>query len=659
MLKGAKMIRCLNCMEIYDERYDVCPHCGYVRGTPPKVASHLSPGAVIANRYIIGTMVNYGGFGIVYRAWDEELGIMVAVKEHYPAGLVNRVPGTKNVVIMDGERRQQYYVSLARFLEEARTMAKFSSLPNAVKIYQFLEENNTAYLVMEYLEGTGLDNYLKQFEDGCMDIDDAISVVTDVGKLLSAMHKKKIIHRDISPDNIFLCADGTVKLLDFGAARLSSGEETKTLSIVLKPSYAAPEQYRKRSRQGPRTDIYVLGATLYRMVTGELPVESLERQVKDTLKKPSEINPQVPAWLDTVILTAMALNQEVRFSSVEKFTEALHQEKTVALPQKRIKIRRAVRAASIICIALAVGVVGYKYFGMYSDISGEGIPDGEITVMLPVASELDETRFLEFKEKFEEKFSGKTIDMQLVDEDEYAQQLNAYISSEEAPDIFAGSYLSEENEAAKQDADQIIKDLKLSTLYLYGAYEDMIRETDILPIGFDIYVLYENTYLSKSDAGTSLVEQGGADIKTEDAASVLFDKSKTMSSTDAFEGINTSREAQEAFLDEEIVYYIGLASEKSTIQRELSGYSEVASLQDDGRNHGLFLCGWSINADMDRTQERISSLAVRYALSEEGQDILCVQNQGMLPLNKKAFATFAKINESLNFIKPEDTDIDG
>src|SRR5699024_6776461 len=125
----------------------------------------------------------------------------------------------------------------ARFLEEARTMAKFSSLPNAVKIYQFLEENNTAYLVMEYLEGTGLDNYLKQFEDGCMDIDDAISVVTDVGKLLSAMHKKKIIHRDISPDNIFLCADGTVKLLDFGAARLSSGEETKTLSIVLKPSY--------------------------------------------------------------------------------------------------------------------------------------------------------------------------------------------------------------------------------------------------------------------------------------------------------------------------------------------------------------------------------------------------------------------------------------
>ena len=173
----------------------------------------------------------------------------------------------------------------------------------------------------------------------------------------------------------------------------------------------------------------------------------------------------------------------------------------------------------------------------------------------------------------------------------------------------SGSGRKTKNEAAKQDADQIIKDLKLSTLYLYGAYEDMIRETDILPIGFDIYVLYENTYLSKSDAGTSLVEQGGADIKTEDAASVLFDKTKTLSSTDVFEDINTSREALGTFLDEEIVYYIGLAGEKNTIQRELSGYSEVTSIQEDGKNHGQFLCGLSVNANADRTQEQISSLA--------------------------------------------------
>ena len=653
------MIRCLNCMEVYDEQYEVCPYCGYVRGTPPKVASHLAPGTVIAQRYIIGTMVNYGGFGIVYRAWDEELGIMVAVKEHYPSGLVNRVPGTREVVIMEGERRQQYFASLSRFLDEARTMAKFSSLPNAVKVYQFLEENNTAYMVMEYLSGMGLDEYLRQFENGRLNIDEAVSIITDVGKTLSAMHKEKIIHRDISPDNIFLCADGKVKLLDFGAARLSSGEKTQTLSVVLKPSYAAPEQYRKRSRQGPRTDIYVLGATLYKMVTGQLPTEALDRQVEDTLKKPSEINPEIPQWMDTVILTAMALNQEVRFPSVEKFTEALNREKTVKLPQKRIKIRRITRTASIICIAVIVGIVGYKYFGMYNDISGEGIPDGEITMMVPVSSEQDKNRFNEFKERFEKKFSGKVINMEFIDQSEYEDTLNKAVKSEDSPEIFAGKYLSKENQAIKYDVKHILKDMKLSSLYLYSDYKENIETDNVMPVGFDIYVLYENTYLSRSDKVASFVEEGGVDVLTEPGESPIFDKNQTASRTDCFEGVNITAKARETFLNEKSPYYIGLVSEKNLIQQKLSGYSDVTSIQEDGKNHGMFLCGLSVNANAEKKEKQISSLAIRYALSEEGQDVLCVQNPGMLPLNKKTFSTFIDINESLAFIKPEKTVIEG
>ena len=135
------------------------------------------------------------------------------------------------------------------------------------------------------------------------------------------------MHRDISPDNIFLCQDGRVKLLDFGAARLSTGEKTQTLSVVLKPGYAPPEQYRSKSRQGPRTDVYALAATLYKLITGKLPVESLDRVVEDTLEKPSVYNADIPPWLDSVIMTGMAKNAEVRFLGVGKFLEALNHEK--------------------------------------------------------------------------------------------------------------------------------------------------------------------------------------------------------------------------------------------------------------------------------------------------------------------------------------------
>ena len=182
-------------------------------------------------------------------------------------------------------------------------MARFSKEPNIVYVYGFLEANNTAYIIMELLEGTDLKTYVTQFPDQKMPIDDALHVVNEVGKALVAIHKGKVVHRDISPDNIFLCQDGRVKLLDFGAARLSTGEKTQTLSVVLKPGYAPPEQYRSKSRQGPRTDVYALAATLYKLITGKLPVESLDRVVEDTLEKPSVYNADIPPWLDSVIMT--------------------------------------------------------------------------------------------------------------------------------------------------------------------------------------------------------------------------------------------------------------------------------------------------------------------------------------------------------------------
>lgn len=652
------MKRCLNCMEVYDEQYEICPYCGFKRGTPPKVASHLMPGTIIAGRYIIGTVIGYGGFGVTYLAWDEELGIKIAIKEYYPNGLVNRVPGTKEVIVLGGNKKDQYILGLQRFLEEARTVAKFANVPNIVHVYNFLEENNTAYIMMEYLEGVTLKDYLMQFEDQRMAVDDAVSVTLEVGKALREIHKAKIVHRDISPDNIYLCTDGKIKVLDFGAARLSAGEVSQTLSIVLKPGYAPPEQYRKKSKQGPRTDVYALSATLYKAVTGKLPPEALDRLVEDTIVKPSEINPEVPQWLDTVILTGMAKNAEVRFASADKLIEALQQGKRVSLPEKKIKKKRTIRAVSAIAIALIVGIAGYKYFGMYSDISGEGVPDGEITMLVPVASAEDENRYKEFKEGFETKFSGKKLNVQFVDAGSYGQTLNESITSESAPDLFAGNYLSSENQGKKQEVKSLLKDLNLRTLYLYKENKETIEKAGAVPLGADAYVLYENTYLTGSDEG-SFVKTGGADINSQPADSKLFDGSITAASSGIFEEISGRESAKAEFLEEKLTYYIGSIKEKQEIQKALSGYVETTAITDDGKAKGNFCHWWSVNSDSEKGKKKIAELALKYALSEEGQNILCVRNQGMIPVNKKAFSLFKEINKSLAFIEPEKIEVTG
>ena len=649
------MKRCLNCMEVYEDKFTICPYCGYMEGTPPKVASHLIPGTIIDDRYIIGTVIDHGGFGIVYKAWDSRLGITIAIKEYYPSGLVNRVPGSKGVIVLGGEKRELYYAGMKRFLEEARTMARFEKIPNTVHVFGFLEENGTAYLIMEYLDGMPLNKYLKQFDDGIMQIDDAIMIVKEIGKALSAIHKEKVIHRDISPDNIFLCSDGRIKLLDFGAARLSSGEKSQTLSVILKPGYAPPEQYRKKSRQGPKTDIYALGATLYKMITGKLPVESLDRLVEDSLEKPGKLNPEVEEWLDTVILTAMAKNPEARFSTMDKFIEALNHQKTVSLPEKRIIRKRMLRSGIAILIILIAGITSLKYWNMYNDISGEGVPDGTIAIMLPVSDEEDKSRFNDFKEGFEEKFNGKKITLELVPEEEYGEILNEAVTGEEAPDIYMGNYLTEENEDCRKNLKGLVETLSDRQHVIFKNNCELLEEHNAIPLGFDLAVLYENTYLSREYK--SYTEEGGAEIEKEEKNSMLFNKKYTGTETDLIKQVPYKDNARKQFLDEHLIYYVGMAGERNTVQKSLPGYSSVTSIYLDGNAQGVFFNGVSINKDSPKKEIKIAELFIKYALSDEGQDILCVQHQGMLPLNNNALERLKDVNESLSFIKPSEIEM--
>ena len=365
------MKRCFNCMNTYAEEYEVCPHCGYVHSAQPKEAFHLYPGTVLHERYVVGATVGIGGFGITYRAWDQALDKQVAVKEYFPNGVVNRVPGNPEVIVFSEEATGEFQKGRVRFLAEAENMARFNAHPNIVDVYDFFEENHTAYIVMEFLDGLSFKQYLSLY-DGVIPWQKAVEIVNPVLKALKEIHKKKIVHRDISPDNIYILPLDSqlehfvVKVIDFGAARLSDGEEEKTLSIILKPGFAPPEQYEKKSRQGPWTDFYAVGAMLYLAITGVKPDESLNRMIKDELAGPSELIPDLPRYLNDTIMRALALNPELRFRNADQFLEALNQQaRVLTVSQKRLRYRM-IRIGAAVGACVLIGGIGLVCSRIYS-----------------------------------------------------------------------------------------------------------------------------------------------------------------------------------------------------------------------------------------------------------------------------------------------------
>ena len=314
--------RCMGCMSTYEAIDEMCPFCGYIEGTPAKEAYHIKPGSLLHDRYTVGRAIGFGGFGITYIAWDNKLMQKVAIKEYMPSEYATRVPGNLTVTIYDGERYTEFMTGLQKFLDEAQRLAKFQNVPGIVRILDCFSENLTAYIVMEYLDGMTLKQYLAE-HGGKLPYEEAVEFILPVLAALQAVHKEGIIHRDISPDNIFITEDGEVKLLDFGAARYASTGYSKSLSVILKPGYAPAEQYLSHGEQGPWSDVYATAATLYRMITGVVPEEALERKEKDSLKAPSAMGAKLPKNAEKAILNALNVRVENRTASAEEFEAQL------------------------------------------------------------------------------------------------------------------------------------------------------------------------------------------------------------------------------------------------------------------------------------------------------------------------------------------------
>lgn len=308
---------CYHCMQPAEGTGE-CPHCHHGPYEQPPL-HHLKPGSRLQGRYLIGKALGEGGFGITYLGRDTTLDMRIAVKEYYPNGFSNRNHQFSNeVTLTQNGGTYDFESEMQRFLNEARMLAKFSDEQGIVGVRDFFRENNTAYIVMEYLDGITMKQYLSR---GTFPAQKLFDLMAPVMASLNRIHAEGMIHRDISPDNIMMLKNGQLKLLDFGAAREVNGD--KSLSVVLKPGYAPEEQYRSKGHQGPWTDVYALSATMYKCITGKTPDESLERVYEDNLLPPSKLGVEISPKQEAALMQGLCVRAKERTQSVAELMQGL------------------------------------------------------------------------------------------------------------------------------------------------------------------------------------------------------------------------------------------------------------------------------------------------------------------------------------------------
>lgn len=280
----------------------------------------LPADTVVGQRYKIEKVLGIGGYGITYRGLDTRLQKTVAIKEYYPGfwAIRNIAKGYHVEPII--EYLADYDKGIERFLDEAKTLVSLSDIPEIVRVSDFFEENQTAYLVMDYLDGKNLKQMLEGF-NGRIPPDILIPVMEPIIKALGKVHQKGMIHRDLSPDNIMMLENGTTRLIDFGNARDASNN--KSMTMAMKEGFAAPEQYRSKG-QGTYTDVYGICATMYYCLTGKLPPQAMDRLMGAAFPTPIELGVEIlPNW-QSAIMDGLELYVQKRIQTMEELWQRIY-----------------------------------------------------------------------------------------------------------------------------------------------------------------------------------------------------------------------------------------------------------------------------------------------------------------------------------------------
>ncbi|HEX6612142.1 MAG TPA: serine/threonine-protein kinase, partial [Hyphomicrobiaceae bacterium] len=260
----------------------------------------LPSGTMLAGDYRIERVLGAGGFGITYLAEEQPLARRITIKEYFPADYAAR-DGAVDASPRSQDCAGDYTWGLDRFLEEAQTLARFDH-PNIVRVYRYFRANKTGYMVLHFEEGQSFKSWLKSLGRAPRqnELDKIIAPLLDA---LEIIHNADFLHRDIAPDNIIIRKDGSPVLIDFGSARGEIAQHSMTVSALVKPGYSAYEQYATNSRQqGPWSDIYSLGATLYQAVTGNRPPDAPSRMITDDLvpARDAALSSYRPAFLAAI-----------------------------------------------------------------------------------------------------------------------------------------------------------------------------------------------------------------------------------------------------------------------------------------------------------------------------------------------------------------------
>ena len=632
------MNRCINCLKEFPDKLSMCPFCGSINTPSPTQPIDLPPGTVLADRYYIGKSTASGGFGIVYKAYDMKLETVVAVKEFYPGNIVTRAHGTTDVIVSK-KVYQEYKYRKSRFLAEARNMAKFGNHKNIPNVFEYFEVNNTAYIIMEFLEGETLSSFLEN--NGRCSVDFAIHVVNEVGNALISLHSEGIIHKDVAPDNIYICDSGNeIKLLDLGAAKLKDYKED-VIDIVLKPGFSPPEQYDKtNSNIGWWSDVYALGATMYIMLTGVKPDESSNRKIEDTVKYPNELDPTVSENISNAVMKAMAVEPHMRFKNVSDFLKAINGEVKVIPVESEKKKRRFFRSAGISAAVLVLALVGIVFFVNYSDKKNqEMLLPADIDIWVSISDGSTELSAIDsISEQFHEVYKDVNINVTAIPESEYKDRLSAAASDNTLPALFESSELPDDVLKNAQSVIPILDSGEAKECLFLTQYNNYYTDDKKLPLGIEVPVAYVIT------SGPTQIDyhenylKDVSDFNTDTIA--VNDLYKDFVSS-AFDLSGYSLVGEDQFLNNEAnkcAVMLSSTMDQKNVWQTITKYEKSCVYYDSDKINCRFTYEWSIGQG-DSDQLKAASKLLSWMLGNAYQNELMISrcNDGQIPINKICF----------------------